>query len=213
MFWFPLLCLGFWIICFVDLYEVNDLRLMIPALQFQSEGVMYTLRVVYLTLVFMQMVITIPILEQRFFFIFMSNLISEMGFIKKLENLGDKFRTLAQFTKRNGVLNQAVVFSCHLLTYNATIWMNFGENRAQFWGVYLIVAFCLLRIHILRAKYGIVASITGQVIMNFGIYMLLFSIYFSDALHKGFTAEQHTTLKSNAIDFIFGQNEDYAANL
>lgn len=186
---------------------------MIPALQFNSEGVMYTLRVFYLLLVFLQQVVTLPILEQRFFFIFMSNLIAEMGFIKKLENFGPRSKQMALITKRNGILNQGVVFFFHFLTYYATIYLNFSDNNIQFYAVYIIVAICLIRIHTLRAEFGIVSSITGQIMMNLGIYILLWVIYFSDTLHKGYLAEDHTTVRSNSIDYIFGQNEDYQENL
>jgi len=213
MIWFPIACMIFSLLCFLDLYEVNDLTLMIPALQFKSEGIMYTLRFIYLAVVFIQLVITLPILEQRFFFIFMSNLIAEMGFIRKLESLGEWLKFLGGITRRNGILNQGLIYCYHLFTYNAVIYYNFAENNPQFYGVFFIVAFNLILIHALRARHGIVASITGQILMNSGFFFLLMIIYYSDTLHKGYNAEQHTTLRSNAIDFIFGQNENYAANL
>lgn len=197
----------FHVICYKDYFEVNHLSLLIPALQFDKPAILYGLRSLYLLIVFLEFVIANPIVEQRFYFIFMSNMIGEL----KLFKIGNT--VLADLWSRNGVVNQAMIFGYHWCSYMPVVYMNFSDDLVQLIAVVLIITMFLMVIHSARATTGAIASIVMQMIFNFSLFYLLCVIYYSDHLHKGFTAEKHTTLNKNSIDFIFGQNEDYAANL
>jgi len=189
--------------CWFDFYEINDLRLLIPALEFKTKMVHYGLRTTYLTIIFLEFVIGMPVIEQRFFFIFFSNMIGEM------KNFQDQ---IPLNIGRNGMINQLVIFGYHACTYLPVIYKSFSENTLQMIAVFLLTMMVLIAIHALRAEYGVIASITAHAIFNLTLFGLLCVIYFTDYLHKGFIAEQFTTLNKNAIDFIFGQNEGYADN-
>ena len=190
-------------ICAFDYYELNDLRLLIPALEFKRSLIKYGIRTLYLTILFLELVIGMPIIEQRFYFIFVSNGIGEM---KKLQ---DQF---VVNIGRNSVINQVGTFIYHACTYVPIILTSFKENPLQLVTVSAVTLIVLIYIHILRARHGIVASITAQMIFNFSLYLLVVFIYYTDYLHKGYSAEMHTTLDKNSIDFIFGQNEDHEHN-
>ena len=113
---------------------------------------------------------------------------------------------------RDTLKNQFVIYAYHASTFLPIIWLNFGNNLLQLVAVSAIILLALIVIHSLRANYGIVSSIAAQMIFNFSVFILLCTIYYSDILHKGYTAEKHTTLRKNCVDFIFGQNEDYELN-
>lgn len=201
------LALLFHLACYTDFFEVNNLTLLIPALQFDKPAIMYSLRSLYLLILFLEYVVALPIVEQRFYFIFMSNMIGELKFFK----IGDTF--ISGLFQRNGIVNQLIVFGYHLASYFPVLFLNFGEDKVQFVAVLIIITINLIILHSLRANYGVVASICAHMIFNLSVFYLLCVIYYSDHLHKGYLAEKHTTLRKNSIDFIFGQNEDYAANI
>ena len=197
----------FHIACYTDLFEVNNITLLIPALEFSNKGAMYGLRSLYLLIFFLEYVIALPIVEQRFYFIFMSNMIGEQNIFK----LGGTF--VADLYSRNGLLNQFFIYGYHFCTYLPVLYLNFGEDSVQMTAVFILIAMNLVVVHSMRASYGVISSICVHMIFNFSVWYLLCIIYYSDHLHKGFIAEKHTTLRKNSIDFIFGQNEDYAANI
>lgn len=207
MWMFFILAVLFHVACYLDLFEVNNLTLMIPALKFERPTIVYGIRCFYLLIYFLEYVIALPVVEQRFYFIFMSNMIGEL----KLFKIGNTM--LADLWSRNGIVNQALIFGYHWCSFLPVVFFNFGEDKVQMTAVILILTIMLMVIHSVRGSYGAIASIVMQMIFNFSVFYLLCVIYFSDHLHKGYVAEKHTTLQKNSIDFIFGQNEDYAANI
>ena len=204
---FFILVILFHLACYFDQFEVNNLTLLIPALQFERKSIMYSIRSFYLFIYFLEFVIALPIVEQRFYFVFMSNMIGEQNIFK----LGGSF--LADLWSRNGILNQVIIFGYHIWTYAPILLLNFGEDNVQLIAVSILITMNLIVVHSMRATKGIIASIGVHMIFNLSIFYLLCVIYYSDHLHKGYVAEKHTTLRKNSIDFIFGQNEDYSANI
>ena len=192
------------LLCTLDFYEINDLTLLIPALKFEDLTVRKYSRYTYLLVVFAEFVVGMPIIEQRFIFIFLGNSIDNLKTIK------NTFRWL--HFERGSVINQAALIGVHYFTYITVTFKSFGENYLQLFTVQIVIWIFLIIIHRTRTKYGIAASITAHMVFNFSLFIFLYFIYFSDSLHKGYTAEEFTTTNKNCIDFVFGHNEGFEDN-
>lgn len=192
-------------ICAKGYYELNDLSLLIPALKFQDEFIRSVSRAVYLLLTFLVQVISIPVLEQRFYFVYFSGMFSQLKGLQRIF-------PFAGFDRKS-ILNMSMVLGLHSLTYVTYLYKNFSDYNMQLYTVAALTAIAVLSIHILRMKYGIIASIIGHMIFNFSVFLILAMLYTTDLMHEGFTAEEFTTKNNNCIDFIFGHNEGVENNL
>src|SRR3990167_3644686 len=192
-------------ICAKGYYELNDLSLLIPALKFQDESIRSVSRAVYLLLTFLVQVISIPVLEQTFYFVYFSGMFSQLKGLQRIF-------PFAGFDRKS-ILNMSMVLGLHSLTYVTYLYKNFSDYNMQLYTVAALTAIAVLSIHILRMKYGIIASIIGHMIFNFSVFLILAMLYTTDLMHEGFTAEEFTTKNNNCIDFIFGHNEGVENNL
>lgn len=191
--------------CAKGYYELNDLSLLIPALKFKDEFIRSVSRATYLSLFFLVQVISVPVLEQRFYFVYISGMLSQLTGLRELI-------PLIEFDRKS-VLNSGAVLALHSLTYVTYLYKNFSDYNMQLYSVAAITAIAVLSIHILRLRYGIIASIIGHMLFNLSVFLILATIYTTDFMHEGFTAEEFTTKNNNCIDFIFGHNEGVENNL
>ena len=208
MFIFTGLCILLILLCAIDMYEINDLTLLIPALKFTDTNVREYSRMIYLTIVFIEFVIGMPILEQRFMFIYLGNSIGD------LKILGDSEKYGWISLERGSFINQGALMAFHyFLLYSPIIIKSFSGNTLQLLTINLIVGIKVIYIHRLRTEHGIISSIVAHMIFNFSLFLFLYTMYNSDWLHKGFILEQFTTTNNNCIDYIFGHNESVDNNL
>ena len=202
---FVIASIGLIVVCAKGYYELNDLSLLIPALKFKDEFIRSMSRATYLSLFFLVQVISVPVLEQRFYFVYISGMLSQLTGLRELI-------PLIEFDRKS-VLNSGAVLALHSLTYVTYIYKNFSDYNMQLYAVASITAIAVLSIHILRLRYGIIASIIGHMLFNLSVFLILATIYTTDFMHEGFTAEEFTTKNNNCIDFIFGHNEGVENNL
>jgi hypothetical protein len=193
------------VLCAKGYYELNDLSILMPALKFQDEFIRALSRALYLGLFFMIQVISVPVLEQRFYFVYISGMLSQLNGLKELI-------PLVEFDRKS-VLNSSAVLFLHSLTYITYLYKNFSDYNIQLYAVICLTAIAVLTIHVLRLRYGIISSMIGQMIFNLSYFLILAMFYTTDFMHEGFTAEEFTTKNNNCIDFVFGHNEGVENNL
>lgn len=187
--------------CYFDLYEVNRITLLIPALKFKLAFFRYFSRTVYLAAIFLEFVVTMPILEQRFYFVFIGNILARVQIWKFLD------------FSRNSLLSQVIIYFIHYLAFWTMLFYSFDDDKWLRILSFAVVGLMLVLAHFYRAKYGMMASILVQMIFNFTLWTGLCVIYYSDVFHKGFEAEEFTTKRKNSIDVLFGHNENVEFNL